>query len=158
MSSLVREAQLRLPDAGQWQYVGEGNKNIVFAYQRSDEHFTGGLLRLRKTELKSLGGRAEHDTLDDILFAQNIIRPLVNIEGNSNYIPLMTPVNLDRQFLEEMSVAAQPHRPESRLHQVLDIEQKIGILTANMAPVEGDLHEFAVEIKASKGSMVPRLH
>ncbi|KAJ1921561.1 hypothetical protein H4219_000598 [Mycoemilia scoparia] len=137
-------------DATQWKYKGEGNANILISYHGPNSHFIGSLIRLSKVDKHSSQKWHERQVLDNIAFAQDVIQPLLSTDVR--IIPQMIPLNVDRQFLTEVSELIEPFRPEKRKNRMIDISQEIAILTSDMtaAPNEGQ-SIISVEIKPKWG-------
>ncbi|KAJ1947755.1 hypothetical protein GGF37_000131 [Kickxella alabastrina] len=157
--------------AGDWVYRGEGNANILFAYAGEGSELRGQLLRLTKrdvpqntdinaddsdTDDSSLNKEQEQLSLqahNNVVFTKEVIGPLIGVD----YILQHQLVHLSSNFIEQLSLAAEPLRPSSRTHKQIDLRQRVGALVRDMinvlgfTPKQPGEHTIAIEIKPKWG-------
>ncbi|KAJ2474946.1 hypothetical protein EV174_005453, partial [Coemansia sp. RSA 2320] len=130
---LKRPEYIRLvPD--DWSYMGEGNANILFAYNGDSAELRGWLLRLTKcdcvagsdTNIASWSNELRIKSTN-VIYACNVIGPLLGPE----YILPQRLVALEKGFLCNLMLACEPLRPAHRTHRHIDVERSVGVLTLN---------------------------
>ncbi|KAF7813354.1 inositol-pentakisphosphate 2-kinase-like isoform X1 [Senna tora] len=127
------EVALRVDDAADWVYRGEGAANIVLAYSGSSPPFIGKVMRLRKApksgyqKLKICTALTEHERLlwKDVgelvsssskecagqLYVEHVMKPLLG----SKYVDAGMNVPVSVEFLESIEKNCNRQRPAWRV-------------------------------------------
>ncbi|KAJ2670381.1 hypothetical protein GGI25_005846 [Coemansia spiralis] len=146
-----------------WSYTGEGNASMIFAYTGTNSELSGWVLRLLKCpfvnkadssvssqeEIKAAAHAKNKRTREGIIYTTDVIGPLIG----DKYILPQRQVSVSKSFLQQLSIAAEPFRPEHRHNKKIDLERGTAILTRNMrrrSNVQG-VHSVTVEIKPKWG-------
>jgi inositol-pentakisphosphate 2-kinase len=135
-----------------WKYVSEGGSTIVFSYAGPPHpKFDGTVLRLRKISISaavsSTKNYAESSNVDEqddptIEYQSKCIERLIQ----SQYLPRLETIRLDRPWLEALVALHDSVRPEERREKDgINLEIKKGVLATDL--VGGNW--LAVEIKVS---------
>jgi len=131
-----------------WKYVSEGGATIVLSYTGPSRiPFDGKVLRLRKSkrqhskvvtfEDSGLDEEPDDQTID---FQLKCMARLIPPE----HLPKLETILLDGQWLEELALLHDPHRPQSRREEDgIDLTRKKGVLATDL--IGGN--ELSVEIK-----------
>jgi hypothetical protein len=121
-----------------WQYVSEGGATIVFSYTGFNPHFTGTVLRLRKTKTSDADANWQHDCATE--FQTTIMERLISPQ----FLPRLTPVRVERAWLEDLTDLRDSDRPHDRRQKDrIDVSRKIAVLATDLIGTDG----LAAEIK-----------
>jgi hypothetical protein len=98
--------QVPLSSLPYWNYVSEGNANVVLSYHGSQHpSLIGKALRVRKLSEKLPPN-------DPISFVKKIVKPLLGEDGH--WVPEYEEVELSNEFLAGVQKMVKKHRPERR--------------------------------------------
>lgn len=135
-------AQTRPQD---WAYLAEGGSTVVFSYAGpAHPHFTGKILRLRKTSTSRHTGDEGDDT---VAFQNTVIAALVP----SQFLPDLESVHLDATWLATLEALQSGDRPPQwRAKDQIDKTRQKGILATDLVRGQDVL---AIEIKVRSDSL-----
>ncbi|KAG9318637.1 inositol-pentakisphosphate 2-kinase [Chiua virens] len=150
----VNVAQTRPQD---WAYLSEGGSTVVFSYTGSpNPHFTGKVLRLRKTLLNSpevSDDKTIEEEDDPVITFQNTVMAALL---PSKFLPDLEIVLLDADWLEALDALHNDQRPvERRAKDRIDKSRQKGILATDLI---GGADILAIEIKPKWGFMPNPAH
>ncbi|KAN0077133.1 Inositol-pentakisphosphate 2-kinase domain containing protein [Tylopilus felleus] len=140
-------AQTRPQD---WAYLAEGGSTVVFSYAGpAHPHFTGKILRLRKTSTSRHTGDEGDDT---VAFQNTVIAALVP----SQFLPDLESVHLDATWLATLEALQSGDRPPQwRAKDQIDKTRQKGILATDLVRGQDVL---AIEIKPKWGFLPNTAH
>ncbi|KAI8875040.1 hypothetical protein K501DRAFT_338917 [Backusella circina FSU 941] len=114
--------ELEESDASFWEYLGEGNLNIVIRYQGTDDIYKGKVLRIAKED-DSISKRDSSIPFTQ-QFSQNIITPLLG----SEYVLSVTPIQVTPAFLRAIAHHIEADRPNPRKQKSIDFSLSVAYL------------------------------
>ncbi|KAJ2157314.1 hypothetical protein GGF46_004591 [Coemansia sp. RSA 552] len=129
-------------DTSKWEYSGEGNQKVVFAYTGADPELRGWLLLLNKRDVQKDGGakltepaevgEATRGGQEGIAFSANVVGSLLG----SGYVLPHKLVSAAPETLAafEQQLGSEDSRPAHRRHREIDPRQQVAVLTHNMLP------------------------
>ena len=128
-----------------WSYVSEGGATIVFSYVGAPHPvFSHSVIRLRKAPLnkRDLINDIDEEEPDDPSIAfQNEVTALLL---PAIHLPRLESVHVTREWLSELSIAAQSKRPELRkAADDIDLSRRKAVIATDLVGGKG----WAVEIK-----------
>lgn len=140
-------------NANNWEYLQEGNENLILIYKGLVHILQNYVLRLSKTLIGE-----EQEPNKEVFnlhscFTNEIIIPFLGKQYLSDkfFIPV------SEKFLSDLDQKILPLRPENRIHKRINTKQTFAILTQNIIRVpsylfgKNSLDSFSVEIKPKWG-------
>ncbi|KAI7905572.1 inositol-pentakisphosphate 2-kinase [Cokeromyces recurvatus] len=134
-------------NASYWEYVGEGNQNLVVRYIGNDSIFKRKALRILKCDESEIKIPTKHDILFKQQFIERIIRKLVGHE----YILLMQPVNTSSSFLSQLAQNIEHVRPISRRKKKIITTTCISFLMDDLTQLWPNSPSLTLELKPKWG-------
>ncbi|KAJ9085251.1 hypothetical protein DSO57_1015845 [Entomophthora muscae] len=132
-----------------WQYLQEGNENIVFSYIGSSLKYRNFVLRLPKCipGAPSRENPAEAKASRQKLFYELVVCPLLG----KQYLQEKISIPVGSEFLSKLNSEALKVRPATRRHKHIDTNIQQMTLTTNLLRMSGSSGTFSVEIKPKWG-------
>ena len=130
------ESQLKSLNPLDWEYLGEGNANLVLKYNGKGSGMEGKCLRLTKVILNvTIAQRLNYQ--------EEVVKELFG----SEYSPECSLVVVTREFLQSISIKIESKRPEERRSKTINLDVTTAVLMTNLAYG----NDIAIEIKPKWG-------
>ncbi|KAI9472388.1 MAG: inositol-pentakisphosphate 2-kinase [Benjaminiella poitrasii] len=136
-----------LHTAENWEYVGEGNQNIVVRYTGDNTVYKRKVLRIVKCDEKE----SKNPTKNDLLFKQQFIEKIIRNLVGHEYILLMEPVTTSLAFLHQLEKNIEHARPVSRLKKKIMTNACISFLMDDLTQLWPDSPSLTIELKPKWG-------
>ncbi|KAI8890859.1 DUF941-domain-containing protein [Backusella circina FSU 941] len=137
--------ELEESDASFWEYLGEGNLNIVIRYQGTDDIYKGKVLRIAKED-DSISKRDSSIPFTQ-QFSQNIITPLLG----SEYVLSVTPIQVTPAFLRAIAHHIEADRPNPRKQKSIDFSLSVAYLMKDLTHFWQNENVITFELKPKWG-------
>ncbi|KAJ6237704.1 inositol polyphosphate kinase 1 [Anaeramoeba flamelloides] len=144
-------------NAEHWNYIAEGNANIVIGYNGPySEQLTGKVIRIQK---KYVQKKDSTQDLADILLYKRFIEGIIQPILTSKLIDPGIIVKLNTKFIEEIKQKINPKRPEYR-KKIANISTEFNLCNVQQDYTQGILNKessaecLCVELKPKMGFII----